>query len=507
MTSFLNACGVTEDSVQLVIKNLAMHGTEVRVLQQPFAVIGRTPRADVVLDHQQVSRRHVYLQVVDGWAFWIDLESRTGTRSGINAPKFGWLQGPQTLCIGPYVFQRYVGESQNDVSSARGELPRDTPLVALAYSHVSLPRVALEFLNGPSKSMSWPMHRVMSLLGSASGCKFRLTDPSVSRFHASLLRTSAGLWIVDLLGQNGITINEKPVRYGRLDDGDVLGVGRYRIRVGCRFEERGPANGSVSLPRLPWKNLTSNGFTFPEGAAALANESGSAVRQELQLPGPDEMGFSIPNLQVGPLDATLPIASSQSELVRSVLVPLVNQFGMMQQQMFDQFQQAMAMMVQMFGSMHHNQMEAIRAELEQIRLLGEEFHALKEELTHRAREGSQIGAGEPVSAPAGIDRSSAVEQGISAAGQAAKVRTPEVSPATADRPSQKQGTARVDPAPSASKQSGASEGRSEPGSACPNSEAASDRDTIVWLHKRIALLQQERESRWQKLLKLLPGVS
>ena len=42
-----------------------------------------------------------------------------------------------------------------------------------------------------------------------------------------------------------------------------------------------------------------------------------------------------------------------------MLVPLVNQFGLMQQQMFDQFQQAMAMMVQMFGTMHRDQMEVI----------------------------------------------------------------------------------------------------------------------------------------------------
>ena len=74
----------------------------------------------------------------------------------------------------------------------------------------------------------------MSLIGSASGCKFRLTDPSVSRFHGSLLRTSAGLWIVDLLGQGGITVNEVPLRFSHLADGDLLGIGRYQIRVQCR---------------------------------------------------------------------------------------------------------------------------------------------------------------------------------------------------------------------------------------------------------------------------------
>ena len=63
-------------------------------------------------------------------------------------------------------------------------------------------------------------------------------------------------------------------------------------------------------------------------------------------------------------EATFPLKLAPSELTESMLVPLVNQFGLMQQQMFDQFQQAMAMMVQMFGTMHREQMEVIRAELD-----------------------------------------------------------------------------------------------------------------------------------------------
>ena len=66
-------------------------------------------------------------------------------------------------------------------------------------------------------------------------------------------------------------------------------------------------------------------------------------------------------------------------------MPLVNQFGLMQQQMFDQFQQAMAMMVQMFGTMHRDQMEVIRTELDRLHELTEEFHALKQELADRSQ--------------------------------------------------------------------------------------------------------------------------
>ena len=80
----------------------------------------------------------------------------------------------------------------------------------------------------------------------------------------------------------------------------------------------------------------------------------------------------------------------QSELTESMLVPLVNQFGLMQQQMFDQFQQAMAMMVKMFGTMHRDQMEVIRAELDRLHELTDEFHALKNELAERTREKPEL---------------------------------------------------------------------------------------------------------------------
>ena len=56
----------------------------------------------------------------------------------------------------------------------------------------------------------------------------------------------------------------------------------------------------------------------------------------------------------------------QPEATDSALVPLVNQFSMMQQQMFDQFQQAMGMLVQMFGTMHREQMDVIREELDRL---------------------------------------------------------------------------------------------------------------------------------------------
>jgi pSer/pThr/pTyr-binding forkhead associated (FHA) protein len=530
MRSFLAACGIDE-SLQLVVQHQNATEGELRVLHQPFAVIGRDPRADVVLDHLQVSRRHVYLQAVNGRIFWVDLESRTGTRGERKSQKFGWLERGGVLCVGPYVIRRFLTGSQAEPTRAR--LLRDAPLVAPLYSHAPLPEAALEFLNGPSQSMSRPVHRVMSLIGSASGCKFRLTDPSVSRFHGSLLRISTDLWILDLLGQRGITVNEVPVRSSRLADGDVLRIGRYRIGIRCQrrgqeFENGLPNRGrAIVTARLQRQDPVSTGVEFPGGAAAMTPlEAGPDASSSRSI----QAVSSLSKVQVAPLNATLPADLGQSDSAATMLAPLVSQFGLMQQQMFDQFQQAMAMMVQMFGRMHHDQLEVIRTELDQLRELTEEFHALKNELASRSRVGTasrDLAAGSR-----GPDRTTPIEPGVSAT-------TP---PAAASELSNGLGVAPVSPSPVSSLSSltsgtsgqqfsldpGSSSGsplldspvasvtseqREEAGLCTParsNGEGLggdSERDTLVWLHERIISLQRERESRWQKILKLLPGMS
>ena len=175
-------------------------------------------------------------------------------------------------------------------------------------------RLRLEFLNGPSQSMSRPVHRVLSLIGSASGCKFRLTDPSVSRFHCSLLQTPAGLWIVDLLGQRGITVNEVPVRSSRLVDGDVSELGGIKsgfgFGSGIKDQE---ASCSISVVRLwfraPRQDRDPQGIKLPDWTMA-------AMSFEPMLGGAKEAHGSLPTQ----LDPSLP----KAELMASNFAISVN---------------------------------------------------------------------------------------------------------------------------------------------------------------------------------------
>ena len=270
----------------------------------------------------------------------------------------------------------------------------------------------MEFLNGPSQATAWPVRRVMSLIGSASGCKFRLTDTSVSRFHGSFLRTSAGLWIVDLLGQGGITVNEVPVRFSHLADGDLLRIGRYQIQVRCRPGRQGTAK---ELPDPPARRLLLDRLAVSVSPTDLSLRIGRRPRYHscLELRWRTRAQFplvipalsSLTNIELMAPEANFPLKLTPSGLTESMLVPLMNQFGFMQQQMFDQFQQAMAMMVQMFGTMHRDQMEMIRAELDGLHDLTEEFHALNKELANRTQERDSTVASAPTIAPERLDGS------------------------------------------------------------------------------------------------------
>jgi hypothetical protein len=213
-----------------------------------------------------------------------------------------------------------------------------------------------------------------------------------------------------------------------------------------------------------------------------------------------------------------------------MLVPLVNQFGLMQQQMFDQFQQAMGMMLQMFGSMHRDQMEVIRAELDQIRALTEEFHSLKSELAKRTQNESGAKSHESEVDGAGIVQPKTMDSNSfmpplamlsETKGNLSANRTsngPAPSPTVLSSKLAGQGTSpeshRVVTQPSASSPSLPSNpeptvrtnSQQAPKGDSKSPEPDSDRATVLWLHQRIATLQRERETRWQKVLKLVPGL-
>ena len=91
-------------------------------------------------------------------------------------------------------------------------------------------------------------------VGRGGGVDVALTDPSVSRLHAELIRRGPHVYISDLgLSTNGTRVNGRPVGRRLLVNGDVLSFGAARLR----FEsDAGPAEPTVELGRVSTPDLT-----------------------------------------------------------------------------------------------------------------------------------------------------------------------------------------------------------------------------------------------------------
>jgi hypothetical protein len=67
-------------------------------------------------------------------------------------------------------------------------------------------------------------------IGRSVAADIRLDDPSVSRRHALIVsEPGEALRVLDDRSLNGVFVNAELVEWGKLDDGDELEIGRYRL--------------------------------------------------------------------------------------------------------------------------------------------------------------------------------------------------------------------------------------------------------------------------------------
>lgn len=442
MDLFLKACGAT-GPLTIEIEGPGYDGAERRQFTQPYVVVGRDERADLVLDHDLVSRRHAYFQVLKGHVFLIDLESREGTVLGAAPIESGWVAPGQVVQIGPFALRFAAPETGNAPPDANADsIPTLNPLAAKSPPHDHLPPVALEFQTQSSGHSIWRMTQITALVGRSPRCKVRFLDSDVSKFHCALVRTPRGLWVVDLLGRGGITVNETPTRSAALGPADVLGLGKMLVRANYDAKP-----GPVGLPQRQTRPRSGLPATQAPASGTLA----PARFATDQAPAPAAGDLSL----------------------------LLNHFGQMQQQMMDQFQQSMMMMMQMFGGMHSEQMTLVREELDRLRELGDEVRSLKTELTARAAAPASAPAAPPPAfwPPAAPPRPSAYPPDTPSA-------PPRPAPTSAPAPNGDLGGAKK-----------------------PIPVAALDPTTDVheWIGRRLASIEEEQQSRWRKVMGLFKG--
>lgn len=117
-------------------------------------------------------------------------------------------------------FQRKAGEAPSTherellIADARTQLQQDGE--HLAWSDGGETRV-------------FAVEREWTRIGRSLAADVRFDDPTVSRRHALIVRDADGVVVLDDRSLNGVFVNGERIERRRLQDGDEIVIGRFRV--------------------------------------------------------------------------------------------------------------------------------------------------------------------------------------------------------------------------------------------------------------------------------------
>lgn len=208
------------------------------------------------------------------------------------------------------------------------------------------PKVQLTIRHGEREPRLHAIDRILTLVGRDEPSHLTLDHPTVSRIHASLVLTPFGLWIVDLMGRGGISIDGVRVRHTKLIPGSVAQIGPITLEA------------EIATARTLDPFSTSNTLAPTRTTTLVENAPMSLHDDSSQA-----------------LDALPELLDPQNP--REWLIPLLRHFGSLQQNMMDQFQQSMFQAFQALGSVQKDALGALRDELAELRRLNQELASLQ----------------------------------------------------------------------------------------------------------------------------------
>jgi chromosome segregation ATPase/pSer/pThr/pTyr-binding forkhead associated (FHA) protein len=271
---FRTSCGAAAP-LELNVSGPGYTGSERRVFENPFLLIGRQEHNCLRLEDEAVSRRHAYLQQLGGRVFCVDLGSRAGIRWGGEIRSAGWLRPQQEIQIGPFTLELARAAGAGDSLADRNGEDWD-PLQDRADDTRLLPRITLE--DGNKILSRFCMNRALVLVGSAPSCRIRLRDGAISKYHCSLVRTPQGVWLIDLHSESGARVNGQSLHWALLKERDRFQVGPYVLRI--EYPEGGSETSSSRLGEVSVGTVVPPAESKQDQAHEHQRES-EALRQQL----------------------------------------------------------------------------------------------------------------------------------------------------------------------------------------------------------------------------------
>jgi hypothetical protein len=108
------------------------------------------------------------------------------------------------------------------------------------------------YIRVEDSGLTMPLREDVTTIGRGRSVDVHLSDPSVSRLHAEIVRRGPYAYVTDLgLSRNGTRVNGRLVARRILDEGDVLSFGAARCRVFGFAPEEFAAEVELRRPAAP----------------------------------------------------------------------------------------------------------------------------------------------------------------------------------------------------------------------------------------------------------------
>jgi hypothetical protein len=127
-------------------------------------------------------------------------------------------------------FLAVPAESTRELSTATYRVGETGELIPVELDAVVSEGAALVIRSGGGRvGESFALHGDRMTVGRRPDSDVFLDDVTVSRDHALIVRRNGGFWLDDLGSLNGTYVNRRRIDSHRLEDGDELQVGKYKL--------------------------------------------------------------------------------------------------------------------------------------------------------------------------------------------------------------------------------------------------------------------------------------
>ena len=268
-----------DGSIALRVRDKKQRAWRMVKIRHPYAILGRHPQADVVIDRPEVANHHVFLFLDSRGLFGVDLRTDAGTRFAGTTAEASWLGSGDLIEVGDHTIE--VIQLRVNGAVLSGPLADDDPL-GLIDPGVNNSRsdLTLRLLEDPNAN--WSIGSSLVFLGRGPACAVQLSDPAIGPTHSAILRDRSSVYLIQFPGETAhLNDGTAPAAF-RLSDSDIVTIGTDSLLI--QTHDLPP-----SAPSSPFENLVTQlemavgpnhfadaGFAF-EAHRAIPQSSGGPI--------------------------------------------------------------------------------------------------------------------------------------------------------------------------------------------------------------------------------------